>query len=238
MNMRRTAEHCGPDARVSARAFRRHRRRRHERHRRGAGQPRLPGVAAPTAGRERPRTSRRARREGAARPRAAHIDGRRRAGGVQRDRARQPGSRAAARERRIPVVPRAEMLGELMRLKTGIAVAGTHGKTTTTSLMRRVLAEGGLDPTFVIGGRSTRAGTNARLGAGRIPGRRGRRERRFVPAAAADRSRWSPTSTPIIWTTTAATSKACKQAFVDFLHHLPFYGARDPVHRRRRRSAH
>ena len=72
----------------------------------------------------------------------------------------------AAREKRIPVVPRALMLAELMRLKQGIAIAGTHGKTTTTSLVASVLAEGGLDPTFVIGGRLTAAGSNARLGAG------------------------------------------------------------------------
>ena len=72
----------------------------------------------------------------------------------------------AARASRIPVVPRALMLAELMRLKQGIAVAGTHGKTTTTSLVASVLAEGGLDPTFVIGGRLEAAGSNARLGAG------------------------------------------------------------------------
>src|SRR5574337_347798 len=72
----------------------------------------------------------------------------------------------AARARRIPVVPRAIMLAELMRLKQGIAIAGTHGKTTTTSLVASVLAEAGLDPTFVIGGRLNSAGTNARLGAG------------------------------------------------------------------------
>ncbi|HRL36139.1 MAG TPA: Mur ligase domain-containing protein, partial [Ottowia beijingensis] len=71
-----------------------------------------------------------------------------------------------ARERRIPVVPRAMMLAELMRLKQGIAIAGTHGKTTTTSLVASVLAEGGLDPTFVIGGRLNSAGANARLGSG------------------------------------------------------------------------
>ncbi|MFO7857905.1 MAG: Mur ligase domain-containing protein, partial [Ectothiorhodospiraceae bacterium] len=70
----------------------------------------------------------------------------------------------AARAHRIPVVPRAEMLAELMRFRYGVAVAGTHGKTTTTSLVASVLAEGGLDPTFVIGGRLTSAGTNARLG--------------------------------------------------------------------------
>ena len=72
----------------------------------------------------------------------------------------------AARARRIPLVPRALMLAELMRLKQGIAVAGTHGKTTTTSLVASVLAEGGLDPTFVIGGRLEAADSNARLGAG------------------------------------------------------------------------
>ena len=72
----------------------------------------------------------------------------------------------AARGRKVPVVPRAQMLAELMRLKQGIAVAGTHGKTTTTSLVASVLAEGGLDPTFVIGGRLNAAGSNARLGTG------------------------------------------------------------------------
>jgi UDP-N-acetylmuramate--alanine ligase len=72
----------------------------------------------------------------------------------------------AAREHRIPVVPRALMLAELMRLKQGVAIAGTHGKTTTTSLVASVLAEAGLDPTFVIGGRLIAAGSNARLGAG------------------------------------------------------------------------
>ena len=72
----------------------------------------------------------------------------------------------AARGAKIPVVPRALMLAELMRLKQGIAVAGTHGKTTTTSLVASILAEGGLDPTFVIGGRLEAAGSNAKLGAG------------------------------------------------------------------------
>ncbi|MEQ1913936.1 MAG: Mur ligase domain-containing protein, partial [Sideroxydans sp.] len=72
----------------------------------------------------------------------------------------------AARERRIPIVPRAVMLAELMRLRQGIAVAGTHGKTTTTSLVTSVLAKGGYDPTFVIGGRLNSSGANARLGTG------------------------------------------------------------------------
>ena len=72
----------------------------------------------------------------------------------------------AARAKRIPIVPRAVMLAELMRLKQGIAIAGTHGKTTTTSLVASVLAEGGLDQTFVIGGRLNSAGANARLGTG------------------------------------------------------------------------
>ena len=73
---------------------------------------------------------------------------------------------AAARNKRIPVVPRAEMLAELMRFRHGIAVAGTHGKTTTTSLITSVLAEGGLDPTYVIGGLLNSSGSNARLGSG------------------------------------------------------------------------
>ncbi|HQN46250.1 MAG TPA: Mur ligase domain-containing protein, partial [Rugosibacter sp.] len=71
-----------------------------------------------------------------------------------------------ARSRHVPVVPRAQMLAELMRLKQGIAIAGTHGKTTTTSLVASCLAEGGLDPTFVIGGRLVSAGANAQLGSG------------------------------------------------------------------------
>ncbi|RUT67592.1 UDP-N-acetylmuramate--L-alanine ligase, partial [Flavobacterium cupreum] len=72
----------------------------------------------------------------------------------------------AARAAQVPIVPRAIMLGELMRLKRGIAIAGTHGKTTTTSLVASVLAQGGLDPTFVIGGRLNSAGANAKLGTG------------------------------------------------------------------------
>ena len=80
----------------------------------------------------------------------------------------------AARDKGVPVVPRALMLAELMRLKQGIAVAGTHGKTTTTSLIASVLAEGGLDPTFVIGGRLLSADANARLGKGDFPGGGGR----------------------------------------------------------------
>ena len=85
---------------------------------------------------------------------------------LQCDPRRQSRSGRRARDARIPVVPRAEMLGELMRFRRGIAVAGTHGKTTTTSLVASVLAEAGLDPTFVIGGQLTAAGANARLGTG------------------------------------------------------------------------
>ena len=97
---------------------------------------------------------------------------------------------AAALANRIPVVPRAEMLGELMRFRYSVAVAGTHGKTTTTSLVASVLAEGGLDPTFVIGGRLKSADSNARLGRGALPGRGSRRERCLVHASAAhDRHR-------------------------------------------------
>jgi UDP-N-acetylmuramate--alanine ligase len=130
---------------------------------------------------------------------------------------------AAARERRIPVVPRAEMLAELMRFRYGIAVAGTHGKTTTTSLVASVLAEGGLDPTFVIGGRLNSAGSNARLGAGR------------VLVAEADESDASFLFLqPMLAVVTNIDAdhmgtyggdfRSLKGAFVEFLHHLPFYG--------------
>jgi UDP-N-acetylmuramate--alanine ligase len=124
---------------------------------------------------------------------------------------------------RIPVVARAEMLGELMRFRYSIAVAGTHGKTTTTSLVASILAEGGEDPTFVIGGRLKSAGTNARLGAGRYL------------VAEADESDASFTHLqPLIAIVTNIDNdhlvthggdfELLKQSFVDFLHNLPFYG--------------
>jgi UDP-N-acetylmuramate--alanine ligase len=130
---------------------------------------------------------------------------------------------AAAREQRIPVVPRAEMLGELMRFRYSIAVAGTHGKTTTTSLVASILAEGGEDPTFVIGGRLKSAGSNARLGAG------------HYLVAEADESDASFTHLqPLIAIVTNIDNdhlathdgdfERLKQSFVDFLHNLPFYG--------------
>jgi UDP-N-acetylmuramate--alanine ligase len=129
----------------------------------------------------------------------------------------------AAQELRIPVVARAEMLGELMRFRYSIAVAGTHGKTTTTSLVASILAEGGEDPTFVIGGRLKSAGTNARLGAGRYL------------VAEADESDASFTHLqPLIAIVTNIDNDhlvthggdfgLLKQSFVDFLHNLPFYG--------------
>jgi len=139
----------------------------------------------------------------------------------------------AARARRIPVVPRAEMLAELMRFRHGIAVAGTHGKTTTTSLVASLLAEGGLDPTFVIGGRLNSAGANARLGASRYL------------VAEADESDASflylQPLTAIVTNidadhmeTYGGDFERLRQAFIEFLHHLPFYGlavlcADDPV---------
>ena len=95
----------------------------------------------------------------------------------------------AAREQGIPVVPRALMLAELMRFKQGIAVAGTHGKTTTTSLIASVLAEGGLDPTFVIGGRLLAAGANARLGTGEYLVAEADESDALVPAPDADHRR-------------------------------------------------
>ncbi len=130
---------------------------------------------------------------------------------------------AAALAKRIPVVPRAEMLGELMRFRYSIAVAGTHGKTTTTSLVASVLAEAGLDPTFVIGGRLKSADSNARLGAGR-----------YLVAEADESDASFMHLQPMIAIVTnidndhLATHDGdfarLKQSFVDFLHNLPFYG--------------
>ena len=128
-----------------------------------------------------------------------------------------------ARERRIPVVPRAMMLAELMRLKQGIAIAGTHGKTTTTSLVASVLAEAGLDPTFVIGGRLNSAGTNARLGAG---------DYIVVEADESDASFLNLSPVLAVVTNIDADHMETyghdfgrlEKAFVDFLGRLPFYG--------------
>ena len=130
----------------------------------------------------------------------------------------------AARARRIPVVPRAVMLAELMRLKSGIAIAGTHGKTTTTSLVASVLAEAGVDPTFVIGGRLNAAGANARLGAG---------EYIVVEADESDASFLN--LLPVLAVVTNIDTDhmetyghdfaRLKSAFVDFIHRMPFYGA-------------
>ena len=130
---------------------------------------------------------------------------------------------AAALQRRIPVVPRAQMLGELMRFRQAIAVAGTHGKTTTTSLVASVLAEGGEDPTFVIGGRLKSAGSNARLGAGR-----------YLVAEADESDASFLHLQPMIAIVTNIDNdhlgthggdfQKLRQSFVDFLQNLPFYG--------------
>jgi len=130
---------------------------------------------------------------------------------------------AAAHARRIPVVRRAEMLAELMRFRFGIAVAGTHGKTTTTSLVASVLSEGGLDPTFVIGGRLISAGANARLGAGR-----------YLVAEADESDASFLYLQPLVAVVTnidadhlgtyAGDFNRLRAAFIEFLHHLPFYG--------------
>ena len=130
----------------------------------------------------------------------------------------------AARAIRIPVVPRALMLAELMRLKQGIAIAGTHGKTTTTSLVASVLAEAGLDPTFVIGGRLNSAGTNARLGQG---------DYIVVEADESDASFLNLLPVMAVVTNIDADHMETydhdflhlKKAFIDFLHRMPFYGA-------------
>ena len=130
----------------------------------------------------------------------------------------------AARARRIPVVPRALMLAELMKLKQGIAIAGTHGKTTTTSLVSSVLARGGFDPTFVIGGRLNSAGANARLGSG---------DYIVVEADESDASFLNLTPMIAVITNIDADHMETyghdfarlKQAFVEFTQRLPFYGA-------------
>jgi len=129
----------------------------------------------------------------------------------------------AARAAKVPVIPRAEMLAELMRLQHGIAIAGTHGKTTTTSLTASVLAQGGLDPTFVIGGRLNSAGTNARLGRG---------EYLVAEADESDASFLHLQPFMAVVTnidadhmeTYGGDFNRLKQAFIDFLHNLPFYG--------------
>lgn len=130
---------------------------------------------------------------------------------------------AAAHARHIPVVPRAEMLAELMRFRYGIAVAGTHGKTTTTSLTASLLAEGGLDPTFVIGGRLNGAGTHARLGAGQ-----------YLVAEADESDASFLYLQPMLAVITNIDAdhmdtyggdfNRLRQTFLEFLHHLPFYG--------------
>ncbi len=130
---------------------------------------------------------------------------------------------AWAREHRVPVVRRAEMLAELMRFRHGIAIAGTHGKTTTTSLTATLLGEGGLDPTFVIGGKLTSAGTNARLGAGD-----------YLVAEADESDASFLHLQPMVAVVTnvdadhmetyAGDFARLKDTFVEFLHNLPFYG--------------
>ncbi|WP_245960814.1 UDP-N-acetylmuramate--L-alanine ligase [Wenzhouxiangella sediminis] len=129
----------------------------------------------------------------------------------------------AARERRIPVIARAEMLGELMRFRQGIAVAGTHGKTTTTSLVATLLAEGGLDPTFIVGGLVNAFGTGARLGEGR-----------YIVAEADESDGSFLKLQPVISVITnidrdhldayQGSFDQLQRAFLEFLHHLPFFG--------------
>ncbi|MGM0570326.1 MAG: UDP-N-acetylmuramate--L-alanine ligase [Pseudomonadota bacterium] len=130
---------------------------------------------------------------------------------------------SAARARRVPIVPRAEMLAEIMRYRHGIAVAGTHGKTTTTSLIASVLGEAGLDPTFVIGGKLNSAGTNAQLGGSR-----------YLVAEADESDASFLHLTPVISVVTNIEADhmdtyggdvaQLKKTFVEFLHNLPFYG--------------
>ncbi|MDQ7090810.1 MAG: UDP-N-acetylmuramate--L-alanine ligase [Methylococcales bacterium] len=128
-----------------------------------------------------------------------------------------------AYQQRIPVIPRAEMLAELMRFRFGIAVAGTHGKTTTTSLVASILAEDDLDPTFVIGGRLNSVGTNAKLGSGK-----------YLVAEADESDASFLYLQPMVAVVTnidqdhletyAGSFERLKETFIEFLHHLPFYG--------------
>ena len=130
---------------------------------------------------------------------------------------------SAAKAQRIPVIRRAEMLAELMRFRFGVAVAGTHGKTTTTSLIASILAEAGLDPTFVIGGRLNSAGTNAKLGLGR-----------FLVAEADESDASFLHLQPMLSVVTnidqdhmetyGGSYQQLQDTFLEFLHHLPFYG--------------
>lgn len=130
---------------------------------------------------------------------------------------------AAARARRVPVVPRAMMLAELMRLKQGIAIAGTHGKTTTTSLIASVLAEAGMDPTYVIGGRLEAAGTHAKLGTGE-----------FIVVEADESDASFLYLQPVLAVVTNIDAdhmetyghdfSKLRHAFLEFIEHLPFYG--------------
>jgi len=129
----------------------------------------------------------------------------------------------AAKEKNIPVVPRAEMLAEIMRFSNGVAIAGTHGKTTTTSLVTSLLAEGGLDPTFVIGGKLNSTASNSRLGSGD-----------YLVAEADESDASFLLLQPMISVVTNIDAdhlstydndfEKLKGAFVEFLHHLPFYG--------------
>lgn len=129
----------------------------------------------------------------------------------------------AAREQRIPVVRRAEMLAELMRYRHGIAIAGTHGKTTTTALVTQIYSEAGLDPTFVNGGLVKSAGTNARLGCSR-----------YLIAEADESDASFLHLQPMVCVVTNIEAdhmdtyggdfEVLKQTFIDFLHNLPFYG--------------
>ena len=131
---------------------------------------------------------------------------------------------AAARHQRVPVVPRAVMLAELMRLKQGIAIAGTHGKTTTTSLVTSVLAEAGVDPTFVIGGKLMSADSHSRLGAGD-----------FIVVEADESDASFLNLSPILAVVTNIDAdhmdtyghdlNRLKHAFLEFVHRMPFYGA-------------
>ena len=202
----RTDPRCPHD--IGRDPLHRHRRHRHVGHRRGAAEPRLHRAGLGPEGEPDHRAA------GGARARAVFIGQKAEnlegAEVVVISSAIKPGNPEldAARARNLPVVRRAEMLAELMRLKSNVAVAGTHGKTTTTSMVAALLDGGGMDPTVINGGVIHAYGSNARIGAGRVDGGRGRRERRHASTSCRRPSRSSPTSTPSTSTTTATSTRS------------------------------
>ena len=204
-------------------SLRRHRRHRHERHRRAARQSRLRGERVGREAVDGHRSARAARRAACRSDTTPRTSATPTSSWCRRRSSRAIPKSIEAVRRQIPVIPRAEMLAELMRLRYGIAIAGAHGKTTTTSMVALVLERAGLDPTAVIGGRLSAFGSNARLGRG---------DYMVVEADESDRSflKLSP-SIAVITNIDREHMESygswddLQQAFVDFANKVPFYGA-------------